>query len=130
MGENCFVNDDVYAGGLINIGKGCRIENKVKISSCNTVGNWHTHGELFPVNGFVSGEGDVLIEIGNYVAIEDSCVITKGVRIGDKAVIMAGSVVYDNVPAFAIVRGNPAKIIGYRKTSNKIKTSSDSIDRT
>ena len=38
----------------------------------------------------------------------------KGVNIGKGAVIGAGSIVTKDVPAYAVVVGNPAKIIKYR----------------
>lgn len=47
--------------------------------------------------------------IGNNVFIGSYVSITKGVCIGDNAVIANGSVVFDNVEANTIVRGNPAK---------------------
>ncbi len=39
----------------------------------------------------------------------------SGVNIGDGAIIAAGSVVTKDVPAYAIVMGNPAKIKKYRE---------------
>ena len=42
-----------------------------------------------------------------------NCIIMKGVTIGEGAVIGAGSVVTKNVPDYAIVGGNPAKVIKY-----------------
>jgi acetyltransferase-like isoleucine patch superfamily enzyme len=38
-------------------------------------------------------------------------IITKGVTIGDKSVIAAGSVVVCNIPPYEIWGGNPAKFI-------------------
>ena len=38
----------------------------------------------------------------------------KGVSIGDGAVVGAGSIVTKDVPPYAIVTGNPAKILRYR----------------
>ncbi len=52
--------------------------------------------------------------IGNDVWIGDSVIILGGVRIGDGAVIAAGSVVVKDVPPYAVVGGNPARIIKYR----------------
>ena len=120
LGENCFINSDTDIGGIVKIGKGCRIEHKVKISSCCTYGNGHKEGTvLFPPNGFVAGEEDIPIFIGDYVAIEDHCIIAKGISIGSYSVIMPGSVVFDNVEPYAIMQGNPAKRIGFRKISKK-----------
>ena len=54
------------------------------------------------------------IVIGRNVWIGAHCVILKGVKIGDGAVIGAGSVVTDDVQAHTIVVGNPAKLIRRR----------------
>lgn len=52
------------------------------------------------------------IRIGDDVWIGTGSIILKGVNIGAGAVIAAGSVVTKDVPSFAIVGGNPAKVIG------------------
>ena len=54
------------------------------------------------------------IIIGNDVWIGRGATIMSGVRIGNGAVIGAESVVTKNVPPYAIVVGNPARIIKYR----------------
>jgi serine acetyltransferase len=55
------------------------------------------------------------IEIGNDVWIGQNAIILSGVnKIGDGAVIGAGSIVTKDVPDFAIVAGNPAKVIRCR----------------
>ena len=58
--------------------------------------------------------------IGNDVYITNDVLILEGVKIGDGAVITPGSVVTKNVPPYAIVRGNPAKIVTYRFTEEDI----------
>lgn len=57
-------------------------------------------------------KGDVLI--GSDVWIGTEAIILSGVTIGDGAVIGARSVVTKNVPPYAIIAGNPAKIIKKR----------------
>lgn len=53
-------------------------------------------------------------EVGHDVWIGDDAVIYSGVKVGDGAVIAGQAVVTKDVPAYAIVAGNPAKIIKYR----------------
>lgn len=52
--------------------------------------------------------------VGNYVWIGSNVIILPGVKVGDGAVIGAGSVVTKDVPECAVVAGNPAKVIKYR----------------
>ena len=54
------------------------------------------------------------IEIGNDMWIGAGSSVLSGVRIGNGAVIGANSIVNTDVPDYAIVAGNPAKIIRYR----------------
>jgi maltose O-acetyltransferase len=51
------------------------------------------------------------VSIGDNVWVGGAAVICPGVEIGDDAVIGAGSVVTRNVPAGAIVAGNPARVL-------------------
>jgi acetyltransferase-like isoleucine patch superfamily enzyme len=63
-------------------------------------------------------KGDVVI--GNDVWIGANAFIGSGVTIGDGAVIGAASVVTRDVPPYAIVGGNPARLIRYRFPSRQI----------
>lgn len=58
--------------------------------------------------------------IGNDVWIGQHAIILPNVKIRDGAVIGAASVVTKDVPPYAIVGGNPAKIIKYRFTQSII----------
>lgn len=60
------------------------------------------------------------IIIGNDVWIGAYTTIMGGVRIGNGAVVGAGSVVTKDVPPYAVVAGNPASIIRYRFDKNTI----------
>lgn len=51
------------------------------------------------------------VTIGNSVWVGGGAIILPGVTVGEGAVIAAGAVVTKDVPAYAVVAGNPAKII-------------------
>jgi len=59
------------------------------------------------------------IQIEDDVWIGASSVILPGVKIGRGAVIGAGSVICKDVPAYAVVVGNPGRIIRYRNQIQK-----------
>ena len=53
------------------------------------------------------------IKIGNHVWVGAGATILKGVTVGDHAIIGGGSVVTKDVPPYAVVMGNPAKVVKY-----------------
>jgi len=107
-------------GGSLTIGSFC------SISDCLTVmiggdhrTDWVTtypFPVLWDAAEGVSGHGRVKgpVVIGNDVWICDSVTILPGVTVGDGAAVGANSVVTKDVPSYAIVGGNPAKVIRMR----------------
>ena len=79
-------------------------------------GDWATamEGKEYP------NKGDTII--GNDVWIGYGATIMPGVRVGDGAIIATKSVVVKDVPPYAIVGGNPAKVLKMRFDDAKIKT--------
>ena len=55
------------------------------------------------------------VMIGDDVWIGQRAIIKPGTKVGSHAIIGAGSIVTKDVPEWAIVAGNPAKIIRMRK---------------
>lgn len=70
--------------------------------------------------GHPSCKGDIIVE--NDVWIGAKSTIMSGVKISNGAVVGACSVVTKDVPPFAIVAGNPAKIVKYRFTEKQIES--------
>ena len=63
-------------------------------------------------------EKDVIVE--DDVWIGTNVTLLSGVRIGRAATIGAGSVCSKSVPPYAIVMGNPAKVVGFKFTPKEI----------
>ncbi len=61
------------------------------------------------------------VHIGNDVWIGSGVFIKNGITIGDGAIVGAHAVVTKDVPPYAIVCGNPARIIRYRFSDDIIK---------
>ena len=101
----------VMAGAIINIdsviGKHAIINSNASLDHDCVI------GDFVHVSPKVGLAGDVKIGEGTHVGI--GAVIIQGVRIGKWATIGAGCVVIRDVPDFAVVVGNPGKIIKYNR---------------
>ena len=60
------------------------------------------------------------VVIGNDVWIGSRVTILPGVHIGNGVIIGAGAVVSKDIPDYAIVGGNPARILKYRNKNKAI----------
>lgn len=98
------------AGGDILIGDNCLISQHVTIVCTN-----HMCAKKLLINQqqWTSDRNYVLIEDDVWVGANS--VILPGVTIHKGAVVAAGSIVTKDVPEYAIVGGNPAKILKYRE---------------
>lgn len=109
---------DFGDGGKLKIGNYCSIGDGVRIL---LGGNHHLEWIStypFEVKGKSYTKGDVLI--GNDVYIGMNALIFSGVTVGDGAVIGAGAIVTKDVAAYAVVAGNPAKLIRKRFSTRRI----------
>ena len=105
----------------IEIGAFCSIAHNVTIfgggeHNLNWVTTYPLHIALGHPNAGHSGHPTTKgkTTIGSDVWIGHGATILSGVIIGDGAAIGAGSVVVKDVPPYAIVAGNPARLIRYR----------------
>ena len=114
--QNVFIGKNVQLAGYINPGK----EGKITIEDDVAIGHYTSIvGEQF--SDIKATQQDIKtlpkkyreIVIGKGAWIGNSCVIMASV--GKGAVVGAGSVVIRDVPDYAIVLGNPARIVSRRK---------------
>ena len=104
IGRYSVLHGPVYIGNDVMMGPNCTIYTQN-----------HSYTDISkPMNlqGF-SSERPVVI--GNDVWIGGHVIILPGVKVGNHSIIGAGSVVTKDVPEFAVVGGNPAKVLKFRK---------------
>jgi acetyltransferase-like isoleucine patch superfamily enzyme len=108
---------------LLSIGRFCSIAGDVQIflgayhrsdwvSTYPFLSVYHPMFDKSRREGFPKSNGPVTI--GNDVWIGNGVTIMSGVRIGDGAILAAGAHVINDVEPYAIVGGNPAKLIKHR----------------
>ncbi len=61
------------------------------------------------------------ITLGNDVWIGNDVILLPGITIGNGVILGAGAVVAKDIPAYAVVIGNPARITRYRFTKEQVK---------
>jgi len=109
IGRGSYIRSGEIASGegRVTIGNFCAIGSNVSIRARTHDLSAPTASDKLKVNKRVFAD----ILIGNHVWIGNNVVIKQGVKIGDFAVIGAGSVVTKDVPSGMIAAGVPAKII-------------------
>jgi acetyltransferase-like isoleucine patch superfamily enzyme len=136
----CSVGDDTKIGAFVEIQKNASIGNNCKISSNSFVCEGVTiedavfigHSVTFINDSYpraTTGDGQLQTEadwkvertvIKKGASIGSGSTILANVTVGAGAIVGAGSVVTKDVPANAIVAGNPAKILRYVTDDKRI----------
>jgi len=110
------IGNNFYMGNYCHLAANAEIGDNVLFASfVALVGGDHKFDDI---NCNINDAGrEVLktIRIDNNVWIGHNSIVLHGVHIGAGAIVAAGTVVTKDVPSYAIVAGNPAKLIRYRK---------------
>ncbi|RVX38557.1 acetyltransferase-like isoleucine patch superfamily enzyme [Nonomuraea polychroma] len=109
MGDDCTLNPYSVARGRVVLGNAVRVGAHTSLLGFN-------HGAAPDRPVFRQAITSKGIRIGDDVWIGSNVVVLDGVTIGDHAVVGAGAVVTKDVPAWAMVAGNPARLIRDRRT--------------
>lgn len=117
IGENCMIGTFAEVQKDVRIGNNVRVQSHSFICSGVTLEDYVFigHGVMFTNDRYPRlSESEWKLErtlVKNYATIGSNATILPGITIGAHAMIGAGSVVSKDVPDYAVVAGNPAKII-------------------
>jgi acetyltransferase-like isoleucine patch superfamily enzyme len=128
----CEIGDETKIGAFVEIQKNANVGKRCKISShtfiCEGVSIEDNvfigHGVMFindsypraTSNGQLQTEADWKVErtvIKKGASLGSGATILSNVTVGENAIVGAGSVVTKDVPANAVVAGNPAKFLRF-----------------
>ncbi len=122
---NTYLSDNVNFNGMIIQGTG-----KVTIGryfhsgeNCRMITQNHNYrGNAIPYDETMIIKD---IEIGDFVWLGTNVMLLPGTKIGEGAIIQAGSVVHGEIPAYAIAGGNPCRVFKYRDIEHFQKLKSE-----
>lgn len=126
IGENTVININAFiqSGKRVDIGKNVGIGAYCYIIGAGDHTMTRTDIPIMSQEQIVKG-----ITIEDNAAIGTGAKIKDGITIGRDAFIGMGAVVTKSIPEFAIAVGIPARVVGNRKTDNKIQVQKKSKSR-
>ena len=115
--DGVFIENDVVVGNSVTIKCGVQLWDGIVVEDDVFIGpNATFTNDIFP-RSRQRPEKFLQTRVCKSASIGANATILPGVTIGESAMVGAGAVVTKNVPAHAIVVGNPARIAGYAGSS-------------
>jgi len=120
IGPNCNIGQNVVIGPRGRVGKGCKIQNNISLYEGVILEDYVFCGPSMVFTNVFNPRAEfrkmdqlrpTLVKQG--ATLGANCTIVCGVTIGEYAFIGAGAVVPRDVPAHALMVGNPARQIGW-----------------
>lgn len=120
IGENCNIGQNVVVSPEVVLGKNVKVQNNVSIYTGVTCDDDVFLGPSMVFTNVINPRSAVnrkseyaKTHVGRGASIGANATVVCGHDIGEFAFIGAGAVVTKNVPAYALVVGNPSKQIGW-----------------
>lgn len=120
IGENCNIGQNVVISPQVVLGNNCKVQNNVSIYTGVVCDDDVFLGPSMVFTNVINPRSAVnrrdaymKTDVGKGASIGANATIVCGYDIGAYAFIGAGAVVTKEVPAYALVVGNPARRIGW-----------------
>jgi acetyltransferase-like isoleucine patch superfamily enzyme len=122
IGRNCVLENHVVVAGDavleddVSVETGARLLGRVRLEQGVTIGAGAViNGEAMPA---LHDPGEVIVR--RFASIGPNVTVLPGVTVGRRAVVEAGAVVRQSVPANAVVSGDPARIVSYADSDHEV----------
>jgi UDP-2-acetamido-3-amino-2,3-dideoxy-glucuronate N-acetyltransferase len=116
--DHVFIENDVIIGDRVTVKCGVQLWDGLRVADDVFIGpNVTFSNDKYPRSKQYQREV-LQTQVGRGASIGGGATILPGLKVGARAMIGAGSVVTHDVPARAIVSGNPARIVGYIDTAS------------
>lgn len=113
IGEHCFIENEVTIGNNVTIKNGVSLWDGITLEDNIFIGTGVAFtNDLFPRSKNIRYKQEKTF-IKEGASLGANATILAGITIGKSALIGAGAVVTKDVPDYALVYGNPAKVWGY-----------------
>ena len=120
IGENCSIGQNVVIGPRVKMGNGCKVQNNVSIYDGVELADDVFCGPSCVFTNVNNPRANVsrkdefrTTPVGRGASIGANATIVCGHSLGEYCFIGAGAVVTKDVPAFALMVGNPARRAGW-----------------
>jgi acetyltransferase-like isoleucine patch superfamily enzyme len=142
LGDECYIAAQAYVTDHVTAGNQCTINPFAVVRGTVTMGDHVRVGAHASILGFnhnharldrpiheqgLSSKG---IRIGDDVWIGSGALLLDGVSVGSHCIVAAGAVVTRDVPDWAVVAGNPARVLRDRRERASAATRRPSLART
>lgn len=120
IGERCVLGQNVFVGRGVRIGDGVKIQNNVAVYEGVELGDEVFLGPSCVFTNVLNPRAAVErknefkpTRVGKGVTVGANATIVCGYDLGEYCMVGAGAVVPRGVAAYAVVIGNPARVIGF-----------------
>lgn len=114
LGDHVFIGhfNFIDASGGLSIGEGVQITNHVSVLTHSTHLALRLERAAFWGHAAPAGVLRAPTSIGEWTFVGPHCTLAPGTRVGRGVLVRAHSYVCGEVPDFAIVQGQPARVVG------------------